>query len=98
MVLMRAHVTTYRHATSREAQEDITRALTTDTGPIYDQTARAIASWYQSPGDADRAVTALSSGLPFDTERLREESLRMSARDCDVMCQWIDNLEELMTS
>lgn len=90
---MEAHVNTYRLASEKEVEEDLTQYV------VSDQTARTIASWWHSPSQYSRNITALSHGRPFDTEELRDEVLREIADDehQTALLHWLDNLEDLLS-
>lgn len=91
---MYAHVTTYRLGTSDEVAADPGYARESDdVGPVSDQTARTIASWWHSP--AQTAIVALSHGRPFDTEELRDEIRREVTDETDAIAltDWVDALE-----
>jgi len=93
---MYAHVTTYRLGNSAETWADMAEAETFD-GVISDQTARTIASWWQAP--AQSAIVALSHGLPFDTDELRDEIGRgiIGPPDAEALTAWLDELETLLS-
>jgi hypothetical protein len=94
---MYAHVTTYRLATSAEVTADVAHA--DETGePISDQTARTLASWWQSPASRCRNIAALSHGMPFDTDELADEIGReiSDPTDADALFAWLDSLTELL--
>jgi hypothetical protein len=66
------------HAYAAQAQRDITAVLT-QSGPlaerreIYDSTALAIASWWQSPGAIGRAFAELASTGSADSDALADD-------------------------
>lgn len=64
---------------------------------ITDQTARTIASWYHSPGECCTHITALSHGMPFDTDALREqihdEIEPIDADDAHALLDWLHHIE-----
>lgn len=96
---MYAHVTTYRLGTSSEIYEDIWRA--TETGePISDQTARTIASYWHSLSERARNLTALSHGLPFDTDNLAHEITHeiTDPDDRDALTEWLYCLTDLLVA
>lgn len=98
---MYAHVNTYRLGSSEEVAAEITWAE--ESGDIIsDQSARTIASWYHSPAAGSRNITALSHGLPFYTDALREEIEREivpaadgegQQGDATALTAWLDALE-----
>lgn len=95
---MYAHVNTYRLSTSNEAEVDIWSANTDPVGDytISDQTARTVASWYQSPRAA--ALAALASGAAFYTTDLRDDLERagMYPQHYAAMYAWLDMLEQVL--
>jgi len=92
-----AHVTTYRLGDSAETYADMAHAETPGE-VISDQTARTIASWWHSP--AQSAILALSHGLPFDTDELRDEIHReiVDPPDAEALSAWLDQLETLLSA
>lgn len=93
---MHAHVTTHRLGSQAEVEADVAAAAWR-TGPISDQTARTIASWWHSPADTCRNITSLSHGIPFDTVGLAEEIRREITDELDakVLLEWLEHLETL---
>ena len=95
---MYAHVSTYRLGTSAETYPEIDRAM--ESGKVIsDQTARTIASWWHAPRGCP-ATTALSHGLPFDTEELTLELERDDFPPCaerDALLAWVADLEALLS-
>ena len=94
---MYAHVTTYRLGTEEETHADM--AAETPDAAINDQAARTIASWWHSPAPTCRNITALSHGLPFDTEELRDEISREITDHADqtALLEWLDVLEAILS-
>lgn len=93
-----AHITARNpNLTYAVAIEQRDLALATHT-PLPDETARTIASWYHSPGPCCQHTTALSHGLPFDTDELRAEIHYeiepIDARDAEALQQWLRRVEE----
>lgn len=90
---MYAHVSTYRLGTSDEVETDL--EWTAEHGGLSDQSARTIASWWHSPAATCRNITALSHGLPFDTDELAEEIQReiTDDRHAVALLGWLDTLE-----
>ena len=91
---MYAHVTTYRLGDSSEVDQD--KAYAQDTGEaVSDHTARTIASWWHSPAENSRNITALSHGRPFDTAELRDEISReiTDPADSEALLTWLEALE-----
>lgn len=96
---MYAHVNTYRLGDTAETVEDIDYARRNNVA-VTDQSARTIASWYQSPGARFTAITALASGAPFDTETLRdqvESDDSFSGDDRQALIEWLDRLELILS-
>ena len=96
---MYAHVTTYRLSTGAEVQVDMERSRHNGE-TVSDQSARTIASWWHAPSPRCEAITALSHGLPFDTDQLRTEIAReiTEPNDAEVLTEWLDNLESILTA
>lgn len=94
---MYAHVNTARLSSSDEVNQEILDWQNTGR-TISDQTARTIASWWHAPNARCRNITALSHGLPFDTEKLSEEVAREVAdpANAEALSVWIDDLEEIL--
>lgn len=84
-------------------QRDVAIAMSSHPGQyvIDDQTASTIASWYHSPSDCCRMITALSHGMPFDTEVLKQEIhdeiAPIDERDAAALTHWLDALEARLT-
>ena len=95
---MYAHVTTYRLGTSAETDPEIEHALESGE-PVSDQAARTIASWWHAPSPNCAAITALSHGLPFDTEDLAREIEREVTEPAhrNALAAWLIALETLLT-
>lgn len=91
---MHAHVTTYRLSTSDEVAAEMS---TEDV--LSDQGARTIASYWHSPSAYARNITALSHGLPFDTDELRDEISReiTDTEDAAALTEWLDMLEAILS-
>jgi hypothetical protein len=80
-------------------QRDMVTAMSAHPGHyvIDDRVASTIASWYHAPGDCCTNITALSHGMPFDTQALLQEieqEIRpIDAKDAAVLTHWADALE-----
>lgn len=99
---MYAHVTTHHLGTYAATIEERDVALADHCHGrlLSDQAARTIASWYHSPGECCTQVTALSHGMPFDTDGLRTqihyEIYPIDSRDAEALTAWLDHLEALL--
>lgn len=84
-------------------QRDITIAMSAHPGHyvIDDRVASTIASYYHSPGDCCRHITALSHGMPFDTQALiqeiHDEIAPIDTRDAAALTHWANALEDRLT-
>lgn len=78
------------------AQRDTTTAMSAHPGQyvVSDRVAATIASWYQSPAENSRHLTALSHGMPFDTDALlaeiHDEIDPIDSRDAVALRHWVD--------
>ena len=94
-------VRTAEHVTYAVAIEgrDTTTAMSAHPGHyvISDRVAATLASWYHAPGECCTNITALSHGMPFDTEGLRteihDEIAPIDERDAAALQHWLDALE-----
>jgi hypothetical protein len=102
---MLAHIPRVEHVTYACAieQRDIIVAMSAHPGHyvIPVEVAQTIASWYHSPADGCRNITALSHGMPFDTvalmEEIRLEIQPIDAKDAAALLHWVDAEEARLT-
>lgn len=96
---MKTSVNTYRLGTSKETYDDIEYAWAMGS-VVSDQTARTIASYWHSPANTCRNLTALSHGKEFDTDELREEIDREITHpdDANALRAWVDHLDGFLAA
>lgn len=102
---MLAHVHRVQHVTYAVAteQRDMITAMSAHPGHyvISIEVAATIASWYHSPGECCTQITALSHGMPFETEALRseihDEVVPIDERDAVALLHWLDAEEARLT-
>lgn len=90
-------VHTYRLGSEQETQDEVDYAAANDE-VVNDQSARTLASWYQSPG-AGRNLAALASGAEFNTVELADEIDREVDDPAHraALADWNDHLTALLS-